>query len=103
MKAELNEFADVEFSIVGAGVSAPYKTDENGKIYLEDKSVGQLTITETNLDKYGYFKELTRIYQGNVLDGQWHDAIIENEKQTGNLRIHKVNKSTQKRIRRILI
>lgn len=92
--------AGVEFTIEGPQNFSPNptvaKTDENGLIQLNNIPAGKYRITETGNPNYGYTPEVVEIVVDDVAGIQYYERIIDNQKQTGNLQIHKQNLDTGK-------
>ena len=69
------------------GYDKTFTTDENGKIHIDNLSVGTYKIIELSNNNYGYVEVEegeTTIYSGMV-----KEYILTNTKNTGNLRIEK--------------
>lgn len=84
----------VEFNIKCGGDYNETKTTSNGKITLKNLSPGTYTIKETKNPNFGYTKLPEQTSQKITTGGKVITKKIENEKQTGNLMIKKVDADT---------
>ena len=75
------------------GYNKTFTTDSNGKIHIDNLSVGTYTITEVSNNNYGY----SEVESGKVTvySGKISAFDLLNKKQTGNLTIYKKDENTK--------
>ena len=89
--------SDVEIKVTGPNnYQITQKTDEEGSIFLENIEAGTYTIEEIDNKHYGYKPEATgsiTVKKGAILSYE-----LENQKHTGNLKLTKKDKASEKTI-----